>query len=463
MGSISVSPTTQTTLQTALNQALTSYTTTHPLSKKSHDEACQYMPGGNTRTVLHTTPFPLTISSARSCHLTTIDAHTYVDFLGEYTAGIYGHSHPSIRAAIETAMNRGWNYGAHSAIEQTLAKSICTRFPTIQKVRFVNSGTEANMMALATALAVAHDTPSKTKILIFEKAYHGSTISGKPTSPSKPTINLPHDFILAKYNDIEGTNHLISSLPPNSLAAILVEPMLGSGGCYPATPSFLSTLRHLANEQNALLIFDEVMTSRLSYHGLAHTYNITPDLTTLGKYLGGGMSFGAFGGRDEIMSLFDPRTGTLDHPGTFNNNVFSMHAGVAGSQILTVEVLDELNERGDRMRSAIEDVLRAHKLYEGCTVPDAPLTDDSVHRIDNPNHPPKMFVKGVGSLMCVHFAGPEREMLGGLFWHHMLDSGIYLAQRGFVALSIEIGEEEVRRFVGAVEGFVGVWEGVLRW
>lgn len=145
MGSIGETPSLQKAeserLESALNQAVKTYIASHPLSKKSHDEACLYMPGGNTRTVLHTSPFPFTIESASGPTIRTLDGREYVDFLGEYTAGIYGHNNSLIRAAIEKALDNGWNYGGHSAIEQEFARIICTRFPSMEKVRFVNSGT----------------------------------------------------------------------------------------------------------------------------------------------------------------------------------------------------------------------------------------------------------------------------------------------------------------------------------
>lgn len=467
MGSIDIESTAQADnselLQSALQAAQDAYTKIHHASKASHDEACKYMPGGNTRTVLHTSPFPLTVQSAHSCYLNTIDGRQYVDFLGEYTAGIYGHNSPLIRAAIERALDGGWNYGAHSEAEQILAKHICTRFPSIELVRFVNSGSEANMLALATALVLAKPHGEhKRKILLFEKGYHGSTISGRADS-NKPTINLPHDFVVGQYNDIDGVKNIVSSLPSDSLAAILVEPMLGSGGCFSASHEFLSTLRDLAQQHQAILIFDEVMTSRLSYHGFHTTYGITPDMVTLGKYLGGGMSFGAFGGKKSIMDLFDPRKAQLEHPGTFNNNVFTMHAGIAGASILTPERLNELNEMGDSMRLAVEEVLKKNGLLVEGIVPMAPITDAAFHERGHPNRAPKMFIKGVGSLMCMHFAGPERELLQGLFWHHMLDQGIYMAQRGFIALSLEISEAHIQKFVAAVTSFIRQWDSVLRW
>ncbi len=233
----------------------------------------------------------MTFASGCGNKLVTVDGHEYIDFLGEYTAGIYGHSHPIIRKAIEDALDKGWNLGGHNKMEQELAKIICKRFHPMERVRFVNSGTEANMMAIATAIAYT----KRSKLLIFHKGYHGSTISGHQIE-GKPSINLPHDFVVAPYNDVQGTRRIIDELPCNSLAAILVEPMLGSGGCFTGKETFLLYLRRASSELGALLIFDEVMTSRLSHFDLGLTERIVPEMMTLGKWVGGGMSFGAFGG-----------------------------------------------------------------------------------------------------------------------------------------------------------------------
>ena len=455
MGSIS-SPN-PNTLPTALSQAHAQYTKTNPKSLATHDQACHYLPGGNTRTVLHTTPFPLTIASGQDTHLTTLDGNTYIDILGEYTAGIYGHSHPVIKSAVEAALQHGWNYGGHNALEPQLAKIVCERFPAIELVRFVNSGTEANMMSLATALAFT----GRKKVLLFNKGYHGSTISGR-TASNQTSINLPHEFVVGNYNDVSGTEELVASLPKDSLAAILVEPMLGSGGCFAGTADFLGTLRRLASEHGALLIFDEVMTSRLHYNGLGSQTGVTPDLTTLGKWIGGGMSFGAFGGRRDIMQLYDPRYGKLEHPGTFNNNVFTMSAGIAGCHLLTAEKLDELNELGATMRTKIEAALSKRGILQQGALPSAPVTNE-MHSADHPARPPKMFIKGVGSLMAIQFAGPDREVLQGNFYHHMLQQSIYMAQRGFIALNIMVKQDHVDLVVKALEGFLDKWEDALRW
>lgn len=289
--------------------------------------------------------------------------------------------------------------------------------------------------------------------------YHGSTICGKAPS-NKASINLPHDFVLGTYNDVQGTEELVYSLPKDSLAAILVEPMLGSGGCLAGTSEFLTTLRRLADETKALLIFDEVMTSRLGYHGLGNKMGVTPDLMTLGKWVGGGMSFGAFGGKKDIMALYDPRTGSLEHPGTFNNNIFTMTAGVAGCGLLTAERLDALNSLGDSMRQRIEAALSKRGIHGA--VPSSPVTDD-MQSAQHARHPPKMFVAGVGSLMNIQFAGPDREVLLGLFYHHMLSHGIYMAQRGFIALNIMLTDQDVAACLQAIEAFCDNFEPTLRW
>lgn len=457
MGSLSNS----TVLQAALEDAYTTYTNKNARSRKQHEEATRYLPGGNTRTVLHATPFPITVTSGSGPTLTALDGDTYVDFLGEYTAGIYGHDHPVIKAAMQEALGKGWNYGAHNVLESELARLIVERFPALELVRFVNSGTEANMMALATALAYT----GKKKVLLFEKGYHGSTISGR-TPSTKKTINLPHDFVVATYNDLEGTKTLVGSLPKDSLAAILIEPMIGSGGCYPATHEFLALLRQLATENNALLIFDEVMTSRLTYHGLGATTGVKPDLMTLGKWVGGGMSFGLFGGRADIMKLYDPRDGSLEHPGTFNNNVFTMYAGVAGCNLLTEDTINALNQRGDALRSKVEAILTKREISGSASLPlplpTRPVTDD-MHSASHPQHPPKMFIRGVGSLNAIHFAGPDRDVLQGLFYHHMLEHGIWMAQRGFAALSILITDQHIDAFANAVDDFVAKWDTTLKW
>ena len=178
------------------------------------------MPGGNTRTVLHSSPFPLTFVSGSGAILTSLDGHKYTDFLGEYTAGIYGHDNNRIRAAVTEALGNGVNLGGNNIYEKQLAKVVCERFqPTMELVRFTNSGTEANMCGIAAAIAFNR----RKKILVFSSGYHGSTTG---FSAAAVSMNLPHDWVLAPYNDVARTREIIEGLPPNSLSAILVEAML---------------------------------------------------------------------------------------------------------------------------------------------------------------------------------------------------------------------------------------------
>ena len=346
--------------QDALAEAHSSYTHLNSISLQAHQSACQYQPGGNTRTVLHANPFPITFASGNGCSLTSLDGHTYTDFLGEYTAGIYGHNNATIRAAIDEALSRGWSLGGNNIYEKELAKLVCERFtPTMQLVRFTNSGTEANMMAVATAVAWT----GRHKILVFRGGYHGATLSFRdpPTGPVTKSVNLPHEWVIGTYNDVAQTEEVLSALPPESLAAILVEPMQGNAGAIPGSLPFLQFLRSYSSSHGALLIFDEVMTSRLSYRGLGYKLGIQPDLMTLGKWLGGGMSFGAFGGRRDIMDMYDPtKSGSLAHAGTFNNNVISMAAGCAGCKVLDEKTTNRLNELGELMKKMVTHVIDTH-------------------------------------------------------------------------------------------------------
>ncbi|HZU90642.1 MAG TPA: aspartate aminotransferase family protein [Stellaceae bacterium] len=418
-------------IDAALAEAVELYRARNPLSLARHQEACAALPGGNTRTVIHVDPFPLTIRHGEGARLFDLDGHEYVDFLSEFTAGIYGHSHPLIRAAIEEALGGGLNFGAHNTIEAQFAAAICARFPGIELVRFTNSGTEANLMALSAARAIT----GRPKILVFDGAYHGGVFyfrdGGSP-------INAPFDYLIGRYNDIAAVREI--ALPyRNDLAAILVEPMIGSGGCIPAEREFLAGLRTLASETGALLIFDEVMTSRLAPGGLQEMHGILPDLTTLGKYVGGGMSFGAFGGRADLMARFDPRRpDAFPHAGTFNNNVLTMSAGLAGlGRVYTPECARALNAMGERLRARLNDVARRRDLALQFT--------------------------GLGSMMAVHMtrapirtpadAAQGHAKLRDLFYFDMLARGVWIAKRGMIALSIALDDRDCDRFVAAVEDF----------
>lgn len=422
----------------SLAQAFQRFTEANPASRRQFEAQVRYMPGANSRSVLFYAPFPLTIAKGEGAALWDADGHRYADFIAEYTAGVYGHSAPEIRDAVVEAMQGGINLTGHNLLEGRLAKTICERFPQIEQLRFTNSGTEANLMALTAAL---HFT-GRRKIVVFSGGYHGGVL-GFGAKPLPTTV--PFDFLVLPYNDVQAASEQIEKHGPE-IAAILVEPMQGASGCIPGRLDFLQALREGATKVGALLIFDEVMTSRLAPNGLANKLGIRSDLTTLGKYIGGGMSFGAFGGRADVMAQFDPRTGSLSHSGTFNNNVMTMAAGHAGlTKLFTPEAAGRLAERGEAMRARLNAL---------CAKEDV-----------------AMQFTGVGSLMNAHFVrGEVRRVddlaavdgrLRQLLFFHLLGEGIYASPRGFIVLSLPLTDADIDRFAAAIGRFIGEYRALL--
>ena len=407
------------------------YVERNPESRRLHEERARVMPGGNTRTVIHLDPFPLTIVRGVGARITDADGHEYVDFLGEYTAGLYGHSHPVLLGAIRRALDDGISFGAPNRHETALATAICERFPAVELVRFCNSGTEANLLAISLARVAT----GKPAVLVFEGGYHGGVFFFE-TADGSP-INAPFPFVVAPYNDAATAVDLIAA-HAHELAAVVVEPVLGSGGVIPGEPAFLEALRDATRKHDVLLVFDEVMTSRLSTGGMQQVLGIAPDLTTFGKYLGGGFAFGAFGGRADLLARFDPtRDGALPHAGTFNNAVLTMAAGTAGlTQVYDAAEVDRLNGLGDRLRDRL-NAFAAERSLELCAT-------------------------GYGSLVGLHFTrGPVRTKadsppapeLHALLHLQLLESGYSCARRGFVALSLPLREDDVDGFAAAIESF----------
>jgi glutamate-1-semialdehyde 2,1-aminomutase len=389
------------------------------------------MPGGNTRTAIFYDPFPLTFVRGKGAELWDLDGHHYVDLVAEFTAGVAGHSNEVIRRAIDAALDGGINLGAHNTYEPRFAAAVTARFPSMELVRFTNSGTEANLLAISAAVAAT----GRKQVMVFRDGYHGAVFSFR----SGLNVNVPFDFMLADYNDVEGTIAAITA-HADSLAAVVLEPLLGSGGCIPAELEFLQALREATRRHGIVLIFDEVMTSRLSPGGLQAVVGVTPDLTTLGKYVGGGMSFGAFGGRADLMSRFDPRRAdALPHAGTFNNNVLTMAAGISAlTEVYTPAAAVALNARGDALRERLNAVAERHGVA--------------------------MQVTGRGSMMAVHMMrGPIRSAADAakdnikardLFFFDMQKAGFWLMRRGMIALSLPLADTDYDGFVAAVEDFI---------
>ncbi|KAL3457139.1 pyridoxal phosphate-dependent transferase [Aspergillus heterothallicus] len=391
-------------LNAKLEHLIEEFVANNPRSKAAFERARNALPAGNTRSVLWSEPFPLTLKGGHGAHVTSVDGRDYLDFVSDFTAGLYGHSHPAINQAVADTLGEGFSLGGVIEQEAQLGEILQSRFKSIERVRFCNSGTEANTFALATATAFT----GRNKILVFDKGYHGGTISFP--SPAHNPMNLPHEFVIGIFDDIEKTNPLID----DTVAAILIEPMQMAGGVRRASLEFLQFLRQRATEVSAVLIFDEVVTSRLHFHGLQGAWGVYPDMTTLGKYIGGGFSFGAFGGRADIMGLFDPfiqGSSVLHHSGTFNNNVFTMTAAVAAAKLVTEESLDGLNKLGDYLREKGNEIVRQAGLKGVVLV-------------------------GYGSLVGIGFLGEQGHILREIFYFSMLKEGILIGRRGFLCLNL---------------------------
>ena len=426
-------------VDSALRDAEQRFIAANPKSQARHVQAAQSLPGGNTRGVLFYKPFPVTLVGGEGCEVTDLDGHTYVDLVSEYTAGLYGHSDPQIAAALIEAVKGGTALGAPNTYEARYAAAIVERYPAIERVRFCNSGTEANIMAISAARAITR----RSKVMVFREGYHGGVLTfahgGSP-------LNLPFPYVFGDYNDIAGSEALIAE-HASDLAVVLLEQMMGAGGCIPATPEFLSALRAATKRVGAFLIFDEVMTSRLHYRGLHGAHGINPDFVTLGKYLGGGASFGAFGGRADLMDRFDPNSPQgFSHGGTFNNNILSMMGGFTGfNKVLTEAAVTHVNAVGDSLREAMNAAMKRHAV-EGQVI-------------------------GRGSLMNLHFVGgtvttptdlhDADPRLMSLWQLEMLLRGFHVTPRGMLALSMPFGASHVIRFNDAFDDFLSLHRPIL--
>jgi len=425
----------------ALDEAKALFAKSNPNSGALFQKALPTMPGGNTRSGVFFDPFPIMFRRGEGARLWDEDGHSYVDFLGEATAGIYGHSHPVIRAAIDDRLALGWNLSGVTSLEARHAQLIIDRFPSIERVRFVNSGTEANMFNIQLARVIT----GRPAVMGFQGCYHGGFLTF--AAQSNP-INVPYETVVSTYNDIDGTAAMIDA-NADRIACVILEPMIGGGGCIAASVPFLAMLREKTKQHGIVLIFDEVMTSRLTSGGLQKKYGIIPDLTSLGKYIGGGFSAGAFGGKAEFLDRFDPRRGdALPHSGTYNNNVFTLSAGIAGlSKIYTPEAATELNARGDVLRERLNAVCRKADVALQFT--------------------------GIGSMLAPHamrgeITSPQDAARGNaklreLLFFDLVAHGIFMMpKRCLIALSLPLTDKDFDYFVGAVEEFISARRSLLQ-
>jgi glutamate-1-semialdehyde 2,1-aminomutase len=418
-------------LRSAIEDARSRYVSANPQSQAADKNAERYLPGGNTRSVLYYEPFPLTVASGNGAELTDLDGHTYVDFVGEYSAALFGHSNEIIKSAIHEALDNGVAMGAPTQYERELARLLCERFPSLDQVRFCNTGTEANLMALSTARVVT----GRNKLLAFNDGYHGGVIK---FLGGRCALNVPFDFVLADYNDIDGAASLIDEVG-DELAAVIVEPILGAGGNIQGNRTFLETLRQKTRDVGALLIFDEVKTARLGPSGVQGMIDVKPDLTTLGKFIGGGLPTGAFGGSAEVMAQFNPKiAGALAHAGTFNNNVCSMAAGCAAlSKVYTPQLATEFLESSEAFRLSLNEMFATKEV--------------------------PMYANGLGSMIAIHFSRePTKrpsditagcQSLRPLLHMELLLDGMLVCRRGDLFLSLPMDDEQLSKARGTLEQF----------
>jgi glutamate-1-semialdehyde 2,1-aminomutase len=393
---------------------------------------------------------PLFIASASGSRLRDADGREYIDYVCSWGPLILGHAHPSVVEAVAAAARRGTSYGAPCEGEVALAERVVARVPGIEKVRFVSSGTEATM----SALRLARGFTGRRKILKFEGCYHGHADAllvsagsgvatlGIPGSPGVPEGTVA-DTLVAPFNDLAAVEQ-VAAVHGRDLAAIIVEPVVGNMGVVAPREGYLRGLREIATRAGALLVFDEVITGfRLARGGAQQLYGITPDLTCLGKIIGGGLPVGAYGGRADIMARVAPE-GPVYQAGTLSGNPLAMAAGCA--------TLDALEEPGAYLRL---DAL-AKRLAEGFVraARGAGVT---------------LTVNRVGSLLTAFFCeGPVADWGGakrsdtarfGRFFHALLDRGVYLPPAQFEALFVSLAHTEAdidRTVAAASEAFAAV-------
>jgi glutamate-1-semialdehyde 2,1-aminomutase len=437
------------------------YRHTTPASRALHERAVKAMPGGTTRTTTYFAPYPLYIDRGEGCRIWDLDGTERIDMLGNYTAMILGHSHPKVVEAIRKQAARGTAFAAANPIEVELATLLCDRIPSLDLVRFCNSGTEATMFAMRLARAFT----GRPKIARIEGGYHGTHDYAEVSTHPVPDDAGPADRPTARPDSIgtpqwalDGTVILPFNNPDaaerilreeghrDQVAAVILEPIIGAGGVIAATSEFIERLRSVTGELGMLLIFDEVISLRVAPGGAQQLYGVTPDLTTMGKIIGGGLPVAAFGGRADIMELMDPRREpNLPQGGTYNGNPLGMAAGVAAMKELTPDVYNDLNRKGARVKDQLTEVFASHGMPAQ--------------------------VNCAGSLLAIHFTdvpvtdyrtkATANSAVTHDFFLALVNHGVLMAPRAMGALSTPMAEHDIQEFVDAVDAVMA--EQLPRW
>lgn len=359
------------------------YVASNSGSGAKHEEAKRWLPGGDTRNSIFWGPFPIYVSGAEGSKIVDVDGNERVDFINNMTTLILGHRHPKVIEALSEQLERGISYPAPTPLVIEWGELMCERVPSLDKVRFVNSGTEATLNAIRAARAFS----GKTMLAKCEGAYHGNhdavqisvmpdtAVAGDAETPTSVlmtdgmTPRSADEIVIMPYNDLANAERIIRE-NADELAAVIVEPINGQCGMVPADPEFLDGLRRVTSELGILLIFDEVIAFRASRGGAQEYFGVTPDLTCFGKVIGGGLPVGAFGGREDIMSMWDPGAEggpRVAHAGTFNGNPMTAAAGIATLRELSVDVYEELEEKGEYLRGKLREAIAELEAPMGVT------------------------------------------------------------------------------------------------
>ena len=410
------------------------------------EEAQHVIPGGvnsPVRAFKSVGGTPLFIKRAEGAYLEDVDGNRYVDYVGSWGPMLFGHADPDVVQVVQEAALDSTSFGAPTAIEIDVARLIGELVPSIEKVRMVNSGTEATM----SAARLARGFTGRDKIIKFEGNYHGhgdffliaagsgAMTFGEPNSPGVTKGNA-QDTLIARYNDLDNVRALVEA-NKGEVACIIVEPIAGNMGCVPPEPGFLEGLRALCDEGGIVLVFDEVMTGfRVAPGGAQEVYGVRPDLTTLGKIIGGGLPVGAYGGRREIMDFVSPN-GPVYQAGTLSGNPLAMKAGY--TVLRKIADAPEVYDRLEAYGAALEEGTRANLRALGLD----------------------LYTTRVGSMGCLFFtsekvvdydtASTSDAKQYGRYFHVMLREGVYLAPSQFEAFffSARHGDEELERTLKA--------------
>jgi glutamate-1-semialdehyde 2,1-aminomutase len=415
-------------------------------SQKHFDAAREKIPGGvnsPVRAFGSVGGTPVFFDRAEGARMWDVDGNEYLDYVGSWGPMILGHNHPDVRGALEVALGKGTSFGAPAAAEVELAERVVDMVPSVDVVRLVNSGTEATMSALRLARAAT----DRDRIIKFRGGYHGHGDSflveagsgaatlGVPSSPGV-TEGAAKDTLVAEFNDLDSVRALFDD-NAGEIAAVILEPVSGNMGCIPPQDGFLEGLRALCDEHGALLVFDEVMTGfRLAPGGAQERYGVMPDLTTLGKVIGGGLPVGAYGGREDLMRQVAP-DGPVYQAGTLSGNPLAMAAGNATLNRLQEhpEIYDELERLGSRLEHGMLELTQSNGW---------PLWWSRVGAMAT------LFFTNEPVTGWATSSQQDKERFGRYF-HGMLDRGIYLPPSPFEAvfLSVALSDADIDRTVEA--------------